>query len=249
MNRLIRRFGLPVSQLNPHYPFWRLRNDDGLWEIDRANLVRETASGDPLVSSLRDDRIRGGLPREFIDSLDASPELTWSVIRNLLSDYFPPSLHDDLLVDVGLGDRVAYSESIFTKSRPRRGSDNFRKEVLLAYERRCAVCGFDVQVDNAPIGIEAAHIRWHSANGPASVRNGIALCVLHHKFFDFGLFTLLSDLTVQVGGSAEGNDVERSLNQYAGSPLRVIPGNNDRRPASGYLEWHRRTVFKESLAT
>ena len=122
MSRLIRRFGLPVSQLNPHYPFWRLRNDDGLWEIDRANLVRETGSGDPLVSSLRDDRIRGGLPREFIDSLDASPELTWSVIRNLLSDYFPPSLHEDLLLDVGLGDRVAYSESIFTKSRPRRGA-------------------------------------------------------------------------------------------------------------------------------
>ena len=227
MNRLIRRFGLPVSQQNPHYPFWRLQNDDRLWEIDRPELVNVTKSEDPFISDLRDHDIRGGLPREILDSLDSSPELAWSVVQKLLNDYFPPSLREDVLRDVGLEDSVVQSESVFTKSRPRKGSVNFRNAVLLAYESRCAVCEFDVQVDKEPIGVEAAHIRWHSACGPACVSNGIALCLLHHKFFDSGLFTLSSDLTVLVGGLAEGDDVEDSLNQYGGSPLQVIPDSQD----------------------
>ena len=246
MNRLIRRFGLPVSQQNPHYPFWRLQNDDRLWEIDRPELVNVTKSGDPFISDLRDHDIRGGLPREILDSLDSSPELAWSVVQKLLNDYFPPSLREDVLRDVGLEDSVVQSESVFTKSRPRKGSANFRNAVLLAYESRCAVCEFDVQVDKEPIGVEAAHVRWHSARGPACVRNGIALCLLHHKFFDSGLFTLSSDLTVLVGGLAEGDDVEDSLNQYGGTPLQVIPDSQDQRPAPRYLKWHRRAVFRGS---
>ena len=67
--------------------------------------------------------------------------------------------------------------------------------MLRAYERRCAVCELDVRIDGQSIGLEAAHIKWHSHKGPAQVRNGLALCVLHHKFFDSGLFTVLPDLT------------------------------------------------------
>ena len=51
---------------------------------------------------------------------------------------------------------------------------------------------------------------------PAQVGNGMALCVLHHKFFDSGLFTVLSDLTVLVGGLAVGDSVEELLNKYGG---------------------------------
>jgi len=60
--------------------------------------------------------------------------------------------------------------------------------VLTAYEWRCAVCGFDVQLGAIPIALDAAHIRWHQANGPDTERNGLALCALHHKTFDLGVF-------------------------------------------------------------
>ena len=44
LNGLIRRYGLPNSRENAHYPFWHLQNDE-LWEIDRPNLVGTSASG------------------------------------------------------------------------------------------------------------------------------------------------------------------------------------------------------------
>ena len=121
--------------------------------------------------------------------------------------------------------------------------------VLLAYKSRCALCELDVRVEGQPIGIEAAHIKWHSARGPAQVQNGMALCVLHHKFFDSGLFTVWSDLTVLVGGLAVGDSVEESLNKYVGSVLPIIPARPDQRPAPRYLEWHRRAVFKAKAVT
>jgi putative restriction endonuclease len=66
----------------------------------------------------------------------------------------------------------------------------FRLRVLTAYEYRCAVCGFDVRLGSVSIALDAAHIRWHQAGGPELERNGLALCVLHHKTFDLGALTV-----------------------------------------------------------
>ena len=243
LNRLIRRFGLPDSRENAHLPFWHLRND-GLWQIDRPHLVRMTTSGDAYISDLREHEIRGGLEQDFLKVLETNPDFSWRVVQSLLDDYFPPSLHEDVLRDVGMVGKVRPSELIDSKSRQEGRDRRFREVVLQAYKSRCALCELDVQVDGQPIGIEAAHIKWHSARGPAQVENGMTLCVLHHKFFDSGLFTVLSDLTVQVGGLAVGDSVEESLNKYGKLVLPVIPDCPDQRPSSRFLEWHRRAVFK-----
>ena len=243
LNRLIRRFGLPDSRENAHLPFWHLRND-GLWQIDRPHLVRTTTSGDAYISDLREHEIRGGLEQDFLKVLETNPDFSWRVVQSLLDDYFPPSLHEDVRRDVGMVDKVRPSELIDSKSRQEGRDRRFREVVLQAYKSRCALCELDVQVDGQPIGIEAAHIKWHSARGPAQVENGMTLCVLHHKFFDSGLFTVLSDLTVLVGGLAVGDSVEESLTKYGGSVLPVIPDRPDQRPAPRYLEWHTRAVFK-----
>ena len=242
LNRLIRRFGLPDSRENAHYPFWRLCND-GLWEIDRPERVRTTA-GQAYISDLREHGIRGGLPQDVLNVLDQNPDLAWRVVQSLLDEFFPPSLHEDVLRDVGLADKIDLGDLAGTKSRHEGRDRSFREVVLRAYESRCALCRLDVRVDEQPIGLEAAHIRWHSAGGPAQVANGMALCVLHHKFFDSGLFTVSSDLTVLVGGLAVGESVEESLNKYRGLVLPVFPDRPDERPASKYLEWHTRAVFR-----
>ena len=248
LNRLNRRFGLPDSRENAHLPFWHLRND-GLWQIDRPHLVRMTTSGDAYISDLREHEIRGGLEQDFLKVLETNPDFSWRVVQSLLDDYFPPSLHEDVLRDVGMVGKVRPSELIDSKSRQEGRDRRFREVVLQAYKSRCALCELDVQVDGQPIGIEAAHIKWHSARGPAQVENGMTLCVLHHKFFDSGLFTVLSDLTVLVGGLAVGDSVEESLNKYGGSVLPLIPDRPDQRPAPRYLEWHTRAVFKDMTAT
>ena len=243
LNSLIRRFGLPDSRENAYHPFWHLRND-GLWEIDRPELVKVTAAGDAHISDLRKHSIRGRLSDDVSSALETNPDLCWRIVRSLLNDYFPPSLHEDILRAVGLFSNVALGGLTPEKSTFDKRDRAFRELVLRAYENRCALCELDVRLDGQPIGLEAAHIKWHSQNGPAQITNGIALCVLHHKFFDSGLFTVLPNLTVLVGGSAVGPSVEESLNQYGGVTLRVIPDRPAHRPAARYLEWHKWAVFK-----
>lgn len=243
LNKLIRRFGLPDSRENAYHPFWRLQNDR-LWEVDKPDLVTVTKAGDAHISDLRKHGIRGGLANDVMGVLDTNPDLTWDVVQTLLNDYFPPSLHEDVLRAVGLAGRVALGKLTVTKSTHDTRDRRFREMVLRAYENQCAFCQLDVRVDGQPIGVEAAYIRWHSAKGPAQVDNGLALCVLHHKFFDAGLFTVMPNLTVLVGGLAVGHSVQESLNRYGGLALRVIPDRPDQRPASKYLEWHKQAVFR-----
>jgi putative restriction endonuclease len=69
--------------------------------------------------------------------------------------------------------------------KPRRAG--FAEEVLRAYAYQCAMCGFDGALGRNPVGIEAAHVRWHSQNAPDEVANGLVLCALHHVLLDLGV--------------------------------------------------------------
>ena len=96
----------------------------------------------------------------------------------------------------------------------------FAEEVLLAYAYQCAMCGFDGALGRTPVGIEAAHVRWHSQDGPDEVANGLALCALHHVLLDLGVLGLTADRRICVSGlyvarSAAGQAVDA----LAGQPL------------------------------
>lgn len=94
------------------------------------------------------------------------------------------------------------------------------------------------------IALDAAHIRWHQAGGPAEVSNGLALCVLHHKMFDLGAFTLAADGMLLVSDQARGRTGFRStLLRHHGKPIRT-PKRPDWRPDEVHLKWHRQQVFK-----
>ena len=243
LNGLIRRFGLPHSRENAHYPFWRLHND-GIWEMEGRDLVRTTASGDAHLGDLRQHRVKGGLTKEVHFALATDPALAELIVRDLLRRFFPRSLHGDVLEAVGLAGIEGVTGLTAVKSAGDRRDRAFRHLVLSAYEGRCALCRLDVRVDGHTMGLEAAHIQWHSAGGPAEVANGMALCALHHKFFDLGLFTVSSALTVRVGGLPVGESVQETLGRYDGLSLPIMPDNPTLRPASEFLTWHRRTVYK-----
>ena len=53
--------------------------------------------------------------------------------------------------------------------------------------------------------LDAAHVRWHQAGGPAVESNGLALCVLHHKAFDLGAFTVTPSGVLLVSDQANGS--------------------------------------------
>ncbi|MFG0313156.1 MAG: HNH endonuclease, partial [Phycisphaerales bacterium] len=105
-------------------------------------------------------------------------------------------------------------------------------------------CGFDVMLEDVTVGLDAAHIMWHQAGGPADVRNGLCLCVLHHKLFDRGVFTLDEAERVVVSERSRGRDGFREwLMAFHGRGIRR-PVRDEYRAAGEFLGWHRREVFR-----
>ena len=245
--KLIKRFGPHNRYSQTHYPFWRLQTDN-VWEIDRPHLVNTTSSGDAHRSDLMRHSIRGGLRRDDSTQIRTDPQLALDVIFSLLDAHFPELLHEDILRAVGLDKTLEEpvdansGDYVFYRRRRRYGA--FRAGVLDAYGEQCAVCAFSVRMEDAPLAIDAAHIRWHAARGPSEARNGLALCALHHRLFDYGAFTVLPELKVIVSSAATGQGFTEALGQYHGENLRVVPNSSVCHPGHSYLAWHNREVFQ-----
>ena len=112
--------------------------------------------------------------------------------------------------------------------------------------------GLQFRVANAPpaLAIDAAHIQWHQARGALNtVNNGLALCALHHRLFDDGVFTLslVPNLIVEVAPSATGWGFNESLGCFHGQSPRILPPDGVR-PDHRFLLWHRKEVFRSYKA-
>jgi putative restriction endonuclease len=234
LTALLREFGPPRKSDHPEQPFWRLQRD-GVWTVQApADLPLKTGDDIPRVTALRSANVRAGFSADVQASLTADPALVVQIASRILERHFPESLHQDILNAVGL--------TLDMASKKKR-DPAFRQRVLKAYEYRCAVCGFDVRLGTVSIAIDAAHIRWHQAGGPDVENNGLALCVLHHKTFDLGAFTV-ADGVLLVSDQANGTaGFQEALMAYHGKPIKP-PQRPDWKPAPGHLEWHGREVFK-----
>jgi putative restriction endonuclease len=93
------------------------------------------------------------------------------------------------------------------------------------------------------VGVEAAHIKWHKAGGPDVENNGIALCSLHHKLFDLGVYTIDDQLRMLVSEKVHGKGADQWLISFHGKSLRP-PQSRSYYPEVDYLEWHVNEVFK-----
>lgn len=194
---LWREFGRPSTPPRAYYPFGRLRNDDRLWEIPEETSLSTGREADLRVSEVKRVGISGGFRQEIYDLLYRHPALVSRAAHQILSEHFPPSIHHDILEAARIG---PWQPSLhLDEPMPRRGrrvreytprNPRFRKDVLAAYDECCAVCEYDIRFGDQLLGIEAAHIRWHSHQGSDVVRNGLALCAVHHKALDRGALGL-----------------------------------------------------------
>jgi putative restriction endonuclease len=234
---LLVEFGPPRRSYHTEYPFWYLRND-GLWEvagIAEAN-VREGTASQPTKSELLRVGASGGLIPEVYELVRSDQRLLHEIASQLVDAHFPDSIRADVLAAVSLDELEVV--------RRRTRDPKFREAVLIAYGYRCAVCDFDARLGNAPLAIEAAHIKWHQAGGPDRVTNGLGLCSLHHKLLDRGAFTLGLGGKVVVSDLVNGGPAtEEALLRFHGKAIRVPRGRNDR-PNDGCVEWHRAEVFR-----
>ena len=242
LKELLRNFGTPRKSLHPEAPFSHLCTD-GLWEVRGAGQLPRTASGTFRVKELRSQRARGGFPASVHELLIARPELALEAAQEILKSHFPVSLHEEIREAVGIPGRWE------VRDQPRRArATGFRREVLREYQRRCAVCDFDVRLGDELMGMEAAHIMWHSHGGPDDVTNGLALCGLHHKALDKGALGLQgegSSIQVVISSEVTGRSEPRKwILGFHHQPLRK-PRNPQFAPSGEYVRWHQHEVFRK----
>lgn len=237
LTTLLKEFGPSRQSFHSEYPFWRLQND-GVWVVTSEQPMKPRASNnDVLKSELIAHHAKGEFAADVQAALVADPTLVPKLAALLLERHFPESLHPDILEVVGLS---------LSMAGPKARDSKFRQRILTAYEYRCAVCGFDVRLGSVSIALDAAHIRWHQAGGPAEESNGLALCVIHHKTFDLGAFTVAPGGTILVSDQANGSEgFEATLLRNHTRTIRP-PQRPEWKPAPEYLEWHGREVFKGS---
>ncbi|MGG0033598.1 phosphorothioated DNA-binding restriction endonuclease [Priestia megaterium] len=229
LKELLMEFGPSRSSYHPEHPFVRLTGD-GIWELSE-EVDKRSFTDKYLLST----NIVGGFRQDVYNLFANDPTLLQDVAQFLLNEHFPDTIHEDILRAVGLD---------FETQLKRRRDPKFREKILQAYGYNCAVCGFNVRLGHNLVGVEAAHIKWHQAGGPDIESNGIALCSMHHKLFDRGVFTFSDHNELLVATQAHGtNGFEEWLMKFHGQKLRD-PIHPAYQPSEDFLGWHVREVFR-----
>ena len=91
----------------------------------------------------------------------------------------------------------------------------------------------------------AAHVQMRSRGGPDRIENGMALCVQHHRLFDYGALGLDEDHRILVSehlNLSEQDSAER-IRQLVGARIHR-PLRRYRLPAAEHIDWHYNNLFK-----
>lgn len=117
----------------------------------------------------------------------------------------------------------------------------FRKYVRGAYGNTCAVTGLRLINGGGRPEVQAAHIRPVEADGPDTIRNGIALTSTVHWLFDRGLISFDDQHNVLLSPSGIPDELGKLIPAHK---KLVLPAQPEQRPHPTYLRWHRENRFK-----
>lgn len=198
---LLERYGPQRREQRPDMPFWRLKGD-GFRELLNAELCSRSGSCQPPRRELIEYHVAGGFDADNFALVTQKRKLIDILAQQILEAHFPTSIQEDIADERGFDIRTSL----------RKRDPKFRQMVLRSYNYQCAVCGFNMRHDNAPIALEAAHIRWKQHRGPYEVPDGLALCAINHKAFDRGSIGLDENMRVVVSDAVNG----RGGNGYSG---------------------------------
>lgn len=245
LTRFLREFGPSRRSHHPEFPFWHLQHD-GFWAVENQHSFPLSRGGSPTKHALIENDAVGEVPEDLWETLRHSPSLRQELTQQLLDAFWPPTLHPAIRQAIGLPQAT---DTILTTARRTARLPRFREEVLRAYQRRCAVCGYDGRLANVPLGLEAAHVKWHAYRGPDQVDNGVALCSFHHVALDAGALGFSDDLRVLVSCDVNGQTMlEELLYRFEGRSL-LVPQSSYPPPARDYVAWHRKEVFRTPART
>ncbi len=243
LRKLLFDFGPPRKTQHPEQPLFR----DGLWELRGLQPPHFNALGQLRPHLVRESAVMAGLPREIHDFLIAHPfELDQAVLYLLYRD-FSDGMHADLLAAVNLDDLLLPMSqregNALLTTRPR--DPYFRPKVIRAYNHQCAVCGYDIRMQDQLMGLDASHILWHTNGGPDEISNGLALCAIHRRAFDRGGISLGINLELLVSSAIRGQGEAWNywFERLKGRSIKA-PQEIRHFPDSRFLQWHRSQVFR-----
>jgi putative restriction endonuclease len=131
-------------------------------------------------------------------------------------------------------DEVRRREYALGVIRRRLHQPDFRRRVLLAYERQCAICRL-----RHPELLDAAHIKEDSEGGEPVVTNGIAMCAIHHRAFDALVLGVTPKYSIEVRKDVldekDGPTLLHALQGVHGTVM-LLPQRPIQRPDAGLLE-------------
>lgn len=252
VSRLINDFGPPatpaIERQRAAMPFVHLERE--LWHVQDGSGAEIGADAPERRGWLLERGAVGWLHPE-VERLLAVPATLAAAGRLLLELHFTPVLAELICAEVDLDLPVldaADHTPVAAGGQRRRRRSGFAEEVLRAYAYQCAMCGFDGALGRNPVGIEAAHVRWHSQYGPDRLDNAVALCSLHHTLFELGVLGLTDDRLIRVSDLyVARTDAGRSIEVLAGRPLSV-PRPERMVVDVAFVAWHHRQVFKSGRA-
>ena len=169
----------------------------GLWHSDPLATVNQP------VLVLADAALRVGRLTRYsiflhLESLNTSANQGWCQRENtsgeMIQYFWPaylPAIAGALSIDGRLPSKIAEAflapvdlaeptpaERTYAVTLRIVRSTRFARDVRLAYDGRCAMCGVGMDL------CEAAHILQVAADGPDEIANGVYLCRNHHAAFD-----------------------------------------------------------------
>jgi putative restriction endonuclease len=236
LTQLLSKYGLKnSSKTNPHYPFVYLAGSKNLWEcsIKKTQLLHpDAASRNELLGSV------GKFPNEFFIFLK-NKQNAFTVLFKILNQYWPEAYHQEILNDLGIFETISDLNVIQKKSERSR---KFVEEVLDAYERKCAICSQSIRIGETLIGIDACHIKPIQHFGLDSIRNGIALCKIHHWGLDRGAISISKEMNLKVSKKLNGNKLDDFFTNFEEKQI-FIPRYSEFQLDVNNVLYHEKYIF------
>ncbi|SFD79377.1 phosphorothioated DNA-binding restriction endonuclease [Streptomyces aidingensis] len=254
VSRIINDFGPVVkspslARQRAAMPFVHLERE--LWDPRDADGRPIPPEAPERGAWLRERGAHGRL-RPEAEAVLADPVALAAAVQLLIDQHFTPALEMPLREATGLdlttsltpAEAAARHLVSTTRQARQRRTAGFAEQVLRAYAYACAMCGFDGALGRNPVGLEAAHIKWHSQGGPDDLPNALALCALHHTLFDLGVLGLTDERRIRVSAHyVARSSAGRAVDELHGRPL-AEPRPGVPAPSSAMIGWHSAQVYK-----
>jgi len=219
----------------PNQPFQYL-NSSSFWHLSLANGEPVSSKIDISLKLLRDENTFATIQQEVFSVLISSANARARVAQFILQKWWTETIQQELI-------EVLKLPIYQVISLQKRRNKDFTDQVLANYRYSCAVCGFSASLNKSVFGIDGAHIKWFSMDGPDSVENGLALCKTHHWAFDKGAISVSAiNHKILVTDKFIGRD-KNSIEIIEGMKDKELMSYKDVEPAKQYLEWHNQHIF------